>query len=326
MAASALTAATNVGLTGSAVRSAELMLGMNMHAFAKKVVLKMAAGESTSAAAGKLNMAAVNMGASSLITELSSALLIGDHIEEAAEITAAFWDAALESNMEPLIAASSMAASVVIAVDAGHAASVAAVQRLLLERNYANLVVWLTVGVCRSEKRPDAVAKGTLEAVKQPGGKELAATVAAMTMAEGFYDVAAESAAEMYTLAEQMRKKMSDGGGERSEDVVGVVVEIVGRAARQAIAVQQVAAVVEVSQILAVNSLDLVVGVVVWMVENGNGNGLADAAKVTVCAVKKRKFWMTWRLVYEMVRQGKGMVVLTLAGATGTEIGRSLFT
>lgn len=301
-AASTMATAANAGAEGVGVQGAKLLLELNLHDFAHKVVRKMAQDKHATAA-GKLNLAAVNMGAASLVTQLSAALLCAGHVSEAVEITAAFWDAAEESGMEPAVAAASAAPAVVQAVDAGHAAVVAAVQRELLEKEYIPLVIWLTVAVARMEGRPDVVASGTWAAMQCPGGIELAANVACLTMLDGHYDVAAASAGKLYDLA----------GKERDR-----VVQVLGAAAKQAVTVRQDFAVVAVSELLIDDGKEwLVAASVAWMVENGDSS---DAAKVSMCAVREKKFGLVKTLVAEMISQGKMSAAAAVAGAMGKDV------
>ena len=301
-AASTMAAAANTGAQGIGVKGAKLLLDLNLQDFAKKVVTKMAR-ENQATAAGKLNLAAVNMGAGSLVTQLSAALLCAGHVSEAVEITAAFWDAAEESGMEPDVAAASAAPAVVQAVDAGHAVVVAAVQKELLEKEYTSLVIWLTVAVAKIEGRPDVVAAGTWAAMQGPSGSELASNVAAMTMVEGHYDVAASSAGKLYDLA-----------GEESYRVVHVL----AAAAKQAVGVRQGRAVVAVSELLIAEGREaLVASSVAWMVENGDSD---VAGKISMQAVAERKFGLMQKLVAEMVSQGKTKAAAMVAGAMGKDI------
>jgi hypothetical protein len=299
--------AANSGMEDIGVKGAQLLLGLNLNDFARKVVLQMARGKNASQA-GKLNLAAVNMGAANLVTHLSTELLCTGHVEEAADVTAAFWDAAEENGLEPRVAAASAAPAVVNAIDAGHADVAANVQRLLIDRGYMPMVVLLSVAVVEQCHRPDAVALGSWTAITTQGaeGIQVAADVAAMTMVEGFYDISATVGGELYDLA------CKEGCGEKA-------IEVLCLAAKSAVAVGHPEAVVAVTELFLADSSrqNLAISSLIYMIEkNVGGTGVEDAAKVSLCAVQQKKVKVTVQLCRGIAARGKAR----LLGVVGAEM------
>jgi hypothetical protein len=297
--------AANAGMEDVGVKGAQFLLGLNLNVFARKVVLQMARGNN-STAAGKLNLAAVNMGAGTLVTQLSTELLCTGHVEEAADVTAAFWDAAQDSGMEPLVAAASAAPAVVKAIDAGHADVAANVQRVLIDRGYMSLVVWLSVAVVEHCHRPDAVAQGTWAALRTQGaeGTQVAADVAAMTMVEGFYEISATVGGELYDLA------CKEGCGDKA-------IEVLVLAAQEAVAIGHPEAVVAVTELLMGNDgrQNLAISSLIYMIEKNVGNtGVKDAAKVSMCAVREKKVQLTVLLCRGIAERRKTKLLGVVGG------------
>lgn len=302
-----MASAANAGMEDVGVKGAQFLFGLNLNDFARKVVLQMARGNNSSAA-GKLNLAAVNMGAATLVTQLSAELLCTGHVEEAAEVTAAFWDAAEESGMEPKIGAASAAPAVVKAIDAGHAGVASNVQTVLIDRGYMPLVVWLSIAVVDHCYRPDAVAQGTWAALTTQGarGTQISADVAAMTMVEGFYEISAAVGGELYDVA------CKEGCGEKA-------VEVLVLAASQAVAIGHPKAVVAVTELLMrdENRQNIAISSLIYMVEENVGNtGVEDAAKVSLCAVREKKVQLTLQLCRGIAAKWKTKIL----GAVGGEM------
>jgi hypothetical protein len=316
-AASTMATAADAGMEEIGVKGAQILLGLNLNDFARKVVLKMARNNK-SAQAGQLNLAAVNMGAVSLVTQLSTELLCTGHIKEAADVTAAFWNAAEAEGMEPSVAAASASPAVVKAIDAGHAVAAANVQRLLIERGYMSLVVWLSVSVVEHCHRPDAVALGTWAALttQGPEGLQLAADVAAMTMLEGFYQISATVGGELYDLA------CKEGCGDKA-------IEVLVLAAKQVVEIlDHPEAIVAVTEILMKdeNRQCLVISSLIYMVKkNLGGTGVEDAAKISLCAVRERKVQLIVQLCRGIAAQGKERLLGDIGAEMVKQTARGVF-
>jgi hypothetical protein len=256
------------GLTG-----ARVLLKFGLDDFARDIVLSMARRPGGAAAAGAIHLSALDgpAGDAETLRRFAAALLRAGHVDEAAAVGAACWEAALAAGVPPAAAARSLAGAAVEAVDAGCAAAVAAVQARFAAAGLHHLAMWVTVAVAREEGRPDAAARATLAAMRQDGGAALAAACAALAMVEGhFLPVAAISAA-MHALAAD--------GAERA-----AVAAVVADASAQACAAGRPGAAAAVGELLlrkealAPHGADLMAASVDAMRREGRGDVVGEVA------------------------------------------------
>jgi hypothetical protein len=307
--ASGVVAAANAGLEGAAVAGTQALLGLNMENFARDIVLCLVRDRQAHTV-GKISVAAVENGAASLVQQLSVALLSSGHVEEAARVSAAFWDAAIEAGMHPLDVAASVAPAVAEAVDRGHSIQVAGVQRALLDSDHAPMAMWLLVALVERCSRLDAAASGTWTAVKEAkNGGDTVAAIAALSMLEGHADVVASVASRMHQLA-------------KKDGLRDAAVAVVAAAASEAASVDRPDAVVAVSErLMELGEGDLVADSMAKMVEQGHNERVG---KISLNAVMQKKTGLVAVLTRELAGSGKLSAATTAAGAAGMEAWRVL--
>jgi len=317
--ANAMAASASAGLEGVAVSGARFFLDtLNMEQFTRDVVIRMVQLQHDEQA-GRLNLAAVNAGEFSLITRLSAALLCNGCAKEAAAVSKAFWEVAnatdsdaLPVPISPSTIASTMAPAIVTAVDAGHAKTVAEVQRLLIRKYQCHLlVVGLTYAVASIENRPDAVSKGTLAALSLPGGEALASSIAALTMVEGHFEVAAKVAGLMYQDAKKKYEKqyVDEKSGKL---LTNSVTTVIADAASQSIGIGQIQPVIKVTELLfEQQNGELAAGAVLTMLSRWEVKAIAT---VTIQALHQGKRQLVVQLIREMMAQIRHLgIILCLA-------------
>lgn len=310
--ANAMAASADAGLESVAVSGARFFLNtLNLEQFTRDVVIRMVQLQHDKQA-GRLNLAAVCAGEFSLITRLSAALLCNGCAEEAAAVSQAFWEVANDTAPDdddsgtplpipPSTIAGTMAPAIVTAVDAGHALTVAEVQRLLIQRGCHLLVVWLTYAVATVEGRPDAVSKGTIAALGLPGGEDLASNIAALTMVEGHYEVAAKVAGLMYKDAKEDKTQSVDDTTLSSQRLTTIVTRVVANAASQSIGIRQIQPVIKVTELLfEQQDGELAAGAVMTMLFRGEVKAVAT---VSVRALHQGKRQLIVQLIMEMMAQ-----------------------
>jgi hypothetical protein len=212
--AKAVASVTNAGHQQASFLGTEAMMAADMQTFAKNVVVEMVKSQQADAA-GKISAQAIKNDASSLVTELSRALLTGGNAEAASQVSATFWDAAMDAQLPPHAVAASMVPAVIDAVESGHDGDVAFVQKRLVELGKSEMGMWLLVVMVRDFQRGDIVARSTWTGIKtMPEGADVAVKIGALAMQHGFNEELSEVSVWMYRYARM------EGMGSKAADVI----------------------------------------------------------------------------------------------------------